>query len=285
LTGSNGFVAGLTWTPEILADVSAKLDCINGGDTDCCAQSMWYQANTNTCFTDNFSADVGGADFFNWSGQRLPGQFAVDACDCPPDSDDDGDGIFNTSDNCPQLANPNQLDTDVDGDGDACDACSQDPDNDADGDGVCGNVDNCPLVTNSNQLDTDGDDIGDACDVDDDNDGVEDTADNCPLISNPDQADFDGDDLGNACDADGDRDEVPDGDDQCLATPSGAVVNIDGCAIADLCPCESTWKNHGAYVSCAAHAAESFLADGLITQTQKDALVSAGGQSNCGNKK
>lgn len=84
LTGSNGFVSGLTWTPQILANVSAQLGCINGGDTGCCAQSMWYQTSTNTCFTDNFSADVGGQDFFNWSGQRLPGQFAVDACNCPP---------------------------------------------------------------------------------------------------------------------------------------------------------------------------------------------------------
>jgi hypothetical protein len=99
LTGSNGFVTGLKWTPAILADVSSKLGCTDAGDTGCCAQSMWRTTATNTCFTDNFSADVGGADFFNWSGQRLPGQFAVDACDCPSgtcntpivcDANDDG---------------------------------------------------------------------------------------------------------------------------------------------------------------------------------------------------
>src|SRR5215472_6765073 len=85
LTGSNGFVAGLTWTPEILADVSSQLGCTDAGDTGCCAQSMWFNLASNTCFTDNFSADVGGASFFNWSGQRVgpPGNFAVDACDCP----------------------------------------------------------------------------------------------------------------------------------------------------------------------------------------------------------
>src|SRR5262249_7043249 len=83
LTGSNGFVAGLQWTPEILADVSSQLGCVDAGDTGCCAQSMWITTATNTCFTDNFSADVVGADFYNWSGQRLPGQFAVDACNCP----------------------------------------------------------------------------------------------------------------------------------------------------------------------------------------------------------
>jgi hypothetical protein len=100
LTGSNGFVAGLTWTPAILADVSAKLGCTDAGDTGCCAQSMWITTSTNTCFTDNFSADVGGADFFNWSGQRLPGQFAVDACNpLPPDTD--GDGVPDSQDLCP----------------------------------------------------------------------------------------------------------------------------------------------------------------------------------------
>jgi hypothetical protein len=83
LTGSDGFVTGLIWTPAILADVSAKLGCIDAGDTGCCAQSMWLETSTNTCFTDNFSADVGGEPFFNWAGQRLPGQFAVDACNLP----------------------------------------------------------------------------------------------------------------------------------------------------------------------------------------------------------
>jgi hypothetical protein len=57
------------------------------------------------------------------------------------------------------------MDDDGDGIGDACDACPNDPDNDADGDGVCGDVDNCPSVYNPDQADTDGDGIGDACDV------------------------------------------------------------------------------------------------------------------------
>jgi len=36
-------------------------------------------------------------------------------------SDIDGDGVVNTADNCPQIANPSQVDCDGDGAGDACD--------------------------------------------------------------------------------------------------------------------------------------------------------------------
>ncbi|MGI5830101.1 MAG: amidohydrolase family protein [Bradymonadia bacterium] len=38
-------------------------------------------------------------------------------------NDIDGDGIPNSSDNCPTVANPDQADTDGDGEGDACDPC------------------------------------------------------------------------------------------------------------------------------------------------------------------
>jgi len=114
-----------------------------------------------------------------------------DACD----GDDDGDGVFDEDDSCPMLANPDQHDTDGDGAGDACDQ-------DDDGDAVADSADDCPLVANPAQLDTDGDGKGDACDGDDDGDGVADESDDCPGIANPDQADADGDGTGDACDAD-----------------------------------------------------------------------------------
>ena len=44
--------------------------------------------------------------------------------------DDDGDGRVSSADNCPNVYNPAQVDSDGDGGGDACDGCS-----DRDGDG------------------------------------------------------------------------------------------------------------------------------------------------------
>jgi hypothetical protein len=155
---------------------------------------------------------------------------------------------------------------------------------DRDGDGVPNASDNCVGTPNSNQINTDGDTAGDACDIDDDNDDVLDGNDNCPLAANADQLDFDGDGEGNACDFDDDNDGVSDGTDQCLATAGGSTIDANGCSIADHCPCDSDWRNHGAYVRCVARTSEGFLSAGLVTEAQKDAIVSAGGQSSCGVK-
>lgn len=93
--------------------------------------------------------------------------------DINPDCDTDSDGYPDVADNCPLVANADQLDTEGDGIGDACDG-------DDDNDGVLDGGDNCPLVANANQSDTDDDGIGDACDTDDDGDGVADADDLCP---------------------------------------------------------------------------------------------------------
>ena len=104
----------------------------------------------------------------------------------PSADDQDGDGIANAQDNCPNLFNPirpmhggAQPDLDGDGVGDACDACPfaagepPCPDTrDRDGDGVGDNQDNCPLIANADQADGDGDGKGDVCD-------------DCPAVANP----------------------------------------------------------------------------------------------------
>ena len=89
------------------------------------------------------------------------------------DEDDDNDGVLDVNDNCPLIGNSSQLDTDNDGEGDACDT-------DDDGDGIADSEDNCPLIANADQADADGDGIGDVCDNDLDNDGVPNDIDLCP---------------------------------------------------------------------------------------------------------
>ena len=153
---------------------------------------------------------------------------------------------------------------------------------DRDSDGVPNASDNCIGFANSNQSDVDVDGAGDACDLDDDNDTVADTRDNCPLTANDRQEDLDNDGLGNACDFDDDNDAVADGNDRCLATAFGDVVDASGCSIVDQCPCDSDWRNHGAYSRCVARTSGLFVSAGLITEAQKDAIVSAAAQSVCG---
>ena len=115
--------------------------------------------------------------------------------------DNDGDGVLNENDNCPNTSNPNQEDNDNDRVGDECD--------------------NCLNVSNENQLDTDNDGIGNSCDTDDDNDGALDINDNCPLIVNPLQEDMDYDGIGDECD-DIDNNALPN------LKPSGLSVQVSG---------------------------------------------------------
>lgn len=85
----------------------------------------------------------------------VPSDAPIDArpIDAPPDAppdvppspvDTDGDGVADTADNCPTIANANQRDHDGDGHGDVCDTC--------------------PHLASTTDPDGDGDGVGDACD-------------------------------------------------------------------------------------------------------------------------
>jgi len=188
-----------------------------------------------------------------------------DACD----TDLDGDGFDNLFDNCPDIANSDQFDMDGDGLGDACDS-------DIDGDAVPDMEDNCPLIANTGQANSDGDSEGDACDADDDNDLVLDEYDNCPVDYNPGQDDFDGDGEGDLCDGDADSDGIANGFDACPASPAGQPVNTEGCTgaqyIAQQCDADN-YIQHGQYVSCVAHATNDAWQQGLISAKQKAQFV------------
>lgn len=76
---------------------------------------------------------------------RIGFDAATLAADDVPFVDDDGDGIDDTIDNCPAVANPDQHDEDGDSAGDLCDPCPPFPDvDDPDGDGVAGRCDPHP---------------------------------------------------------------------------------------------------------------------------------------------
>ena len=126
-----------------------------------------------------------------------------------PFIDPDGDGIGvtgigNVSDNCPDISNPDQIDSDDDGLGDLCD--------------------NCINIKNKNQIDIDLDGVGDVCDV-------------CPEEFNPEQEDYDRDLLGDICDLDDDNDGQSDEDEiSCGSDPKDETSlspDIDGDGILD----------------------------------------------------
>uniref|UniRef100_A0A672NMT1 Thrombospondin 1 n=1 Tax=Sinocyclocheilus grahami TaxID=75366 RepID=A0A672NMT1_SINGR len=131
--------------------------------------------------------------------------------------DIDGDGILNENDNCPYLYNIDQKDTDLDGVGDQCD--------------------NCPLEHNPDQVDSDSDRVGDKCDSnqDIDEDGHQNNLDNCPYIPNANQADHDKDGKGDACDYDDDNDGIPDDKDNCRLVPNKDQLDSDGDGRGDAC--------------------------------------------------
>ncbi|HXI51224.1 MAG TPA: hypothetical protein VNH84_06960, partial [Candidatus Saccharimonadales bacterium] len=84
----------------------------------------------------------------------------------------------------------------------------------------------------------------------------------------------------NDCDGDG----VPDSRDLCPDTPSGAVVNADGCSVAQLCPCDGPWQNHGEYVQCVIDRAWEFYRAGRLNKEQRQAIVRDATRSDCGKQ-
>jgi len=81
---------------------------------------------------------------------------------------------------------------------------------------------------------------------------------------------------------DEDGDGVADADDHCPGTAPGVIVNASGCSLEQLAPCDGRWKNHGQYVAAVAVEAEKFMRAGLLTVSQRAAVVRTAAQSDCG---
>ena len=184
--------------------VSDRTNASSGEDDDCqnCPGAQWTGTNvTMTEYAYDFIANAarGETDLTNESNIIFRIVFESDPAvsgegvviddflveGFQDDEDDDNDGILDVDDNCPLVGNFNQLDTDLDGDGDACDL-------DDDNDGVLDVDDNCPLTPNPDQEDADNDGIGDVCDNDADNDGVPNDLDLCPDTPQGTTVDVDG---------------------------------------------------------------------------------------------
>ncbi len=86
-----------------------------------------YQQSEVTC-----TSDITGAGIVDAYGAYL----AVKPTGPPLDTD--GDGVPDSTDNCPTISNPSQSDIDSDGIGDACDSCT-----DVDKDTYCAEVNDC----------------------------------------------------------------------------------------------------------------------------------------------
>lgn len=150
---------------------------------------------------------------------------------CEIGADPDGDNIPYPEDNCPIDTNEDQADSDGDGLGNACDSFDDDIDND----NILSSNDNCPFHYNPGQEDNDNDGFGDICDNDFDNDGIIDDLDNCREVSNTDQLDSDSDGVGNACDFDFDNDGYNDDDDNCPTDSNPTQIDSDEDGIGDTC--------------------------------------------------
>jgi hypothetical protein len=137
------------------------------------------------------------------------------------EGDADGDGIPDQQDNCSNVANADQLDTDADGLGDACDP-------DDDGDGVPDEADAFP-TDSTETADNDNDGTGDNADLDDDNDNLSDS-DEAIYGTDPFNADTDGDGVSDGDEVSANTDPLVD---EAARTRNGTLIIINSVLLSE----------------------------------------------------
>lgn len=79
LEGSDQTAEGVSWTPELMAEVAAAIGCTNLGQTACCEASLYFDATTSECFTSGFSS-ASGSDYSNSTFSFSDTALAVHLC-------------------------------------------------------------------------------------------------------------------------------------------------------------------------------------------------------------
>lgn len=198
----------LVLTDNMCLDVNAGLNISPRDYLD----DIVAKANNDTylTFMVGFSYAFGGEQDDDGDGvpnnmdkcPDTPKGVTVDEFGCALDSDHDG--VPNYLDKCPNTANGAKVDEK---------GCPIDSDND----GVPDYLDLCPMSPNGVKVDNNG------CPFDNDNDGVPDYLDKCPgTVFGVDVDDY-------GCPKDSDNDGVPDYIDKCPDTPAGKIVDAVGC--------------------------------------------------------
>lgn len=142
----DGFVdeeAATTDTYYRDADGDGEGDSAN--TTTDCALPSGYSENQNDCDDTDFDINTSGTETCDDGIDQNCDSLDL-ACVSASTTDDDSDGVEDTSDNCPLLANADQADVDGDGKGNVCD--------------------NCADNVNTDQADTNSNGVGDVCDTD-----------------------------------------------------------------------------------------------------------------------